>query len=50
MTDHGRGIEVRGDIDLTSGFKFTSGTRQNSITGESNYIMLRWGFTFSDNP
>jgi hypothetical protein len=42
LIDHGRGIDFHGDVDLTNGFKFTSGMRQNSVDGNSNYVMLRW--------
>ena len=46
LTDHGRGIDVHGDVDLTEGWKFTSGVRQNSADGNSNYVMLRWKLKF----
>ena len=46
MTDHGQGIEMHGDVDLTSGFKLTSGIRQNSADGNSNYLMVRWKMDF----
>ena len=42
LTDGGRGIDVHGDVDLTEGWKLTSGLRQDSTTGDSNYIMMRW--------
>lgn len=46
LTDHGRGIDLHGDVDLTNGFKFTSGLRQNSASGDANYLMLKWKLDF----
>jgi hypothetical protein len=46
LTDHGTGIDLHGDIDLTNNWKFTSGVRQDSVTGDSNYVMLRWKLSF----
>ena len=46
LTDHGRGLDLHGDVDLTNGFKFTSGLRQDSITGDSNYMMVKWKMDF----
>jgi len=46
MIDHGTGVELHGDVDLTRGFKFTSGIRQNSADGNSNYMLLRWKLDF----
>ena len=47
MTDHGRGIDLHGDVDLTNGFKFVSGMRQNSDLGDSNYVMVKWKLDFN---
>lgn len=46
LTDHGTGIDLHGDIDLTSGWKFTSGIRQDSADGNSNYMMVKWKMEF----
>jgi hypothetical protein len=46
LTDHGRGMDLHGDVDLTEGWKLTSGMRQDSATGDSNYVMLRWHMGF----
>jgi hypothetical protein len=46
LTDHGRGIDLHGDVDLTNGWKFTSGMRQNSADGSSNYVLLKWKLDF----
>jgi hypothetical protein len=47
LTDRGRGMDLHGDVDLTNGWKFTSGLRQNSADGNSNYVMLRWKLNFN---
>ncbi|MDE2029655.1 MAG: hypothetical protein KGI97_03720 [Alphaproteobacteria bacterium] len=49
LTDHGSGVELRGNVDLTHNVEFTSGIRHNGITGDSNYVMLSWKMSF-DNP
>jgi len=49
MIDHGSGVDLHGDVDLTNDWKFTSGVRQNSVDGNSNYVMLRWQISFG-NP
>jgi len=46
LTDHGRGMDLHGDVDLTEGWKFTSGLRQNSWDGNSNYMMIKWQMGF----
>lgn len=46
LVDNGRGMDLHGDVDLTEGWKFTSGLRQNSVDGNSNYVMLRWKMGF----
>jgi hypothetical protein len=46
LTDHGRGVDLHGDVDLTEGWKFTSGVRQNSWDDNSNYMMLKWKMNF----
>jgi hypothetical protein len=46
LTDSGRGLDLHGDVDLTNGLRFTSGIHQNSIDGDSNYVMLRWKLDF----
>jgi hypothetical protein len=46
LMDNGRGIDLHGDIDLTEGWNLTSGLRQNSLSGSSNYVMLRWKLTW----
>jgi hypothetical protein len=46
LTDHGSGIEMHGDVDLTEGWKFTSGIRQNSSDGNSNYMMVKYKLEF----
>jgi hypothetical protein len=48
-TDHGRGIDLSGNIDLTNHLTFTSGIKQNDITGDSNYVMLKWKVSFGNN-
>jgi len=50
LTDHGRGMDLHGDVDLTHGFTFTSGMRQNSISGDANYVLVKWKLTFGGNP
>jgi hypothetical protein len=50
MTDHGRGVDLHGDVDLTNHFSLTSGMRQNSITGNANYALLQWKISFGGNP
>ncbi|MDR3451002.1 MAG: hypothetical protein P4M15_14890 [Alphaproteobacteria bacterium] len=42
LTDHGTGIDLHGDVDLTHNVQFTSGLKQNSADGNSDYAMLRW--------
>ena len=42
LTDHGRGMNLHGDVDLTNGFLFTSGIRQNSLSGNANYALVKW--------
>ncbi len=49
LTDDGHGMEVRGDVDLTNHFKFTTGLRQ-SVDGASNYAMVKWALKFGNNP
>jgi hypothetical protein len=46
LTDHGHGMEAHGDVDLTEGWKFTTGIRQNSSDGNSNYMMIKWKLEF----
>jgi hypothetical protein len=46
MTDHGRGTDLHGDIDLTHNFKFTSGVKQDDVTGNSNYVLIKWDIHF----
>ena len=46
LTDHGRGIDLHGDVDLTNGWQFTSGMRQSSVTGDANYLMIKWKLDF----
>ena len=46
LVDHGTGVDLHGDIDLTEGWKFTTGVRQDSSTGDSNYMMFRWKINF----
>ena len=46
LTDHGRGIDLHGDVNLTNGWQFTSGIRQNSTSGDTNYALMRWKLDF----
>jgi hypothetical protein len=46
LTDHGRGIDLHGDVDLTNGWRLTSGIRQNDLSGNANYVSLRWKLGF----
>ena len=46
LTDHGRGIDLHGDVNLTHGWNFTSGIRQNDVSGNANYVSLRWKLDF----
>ena len=46
LTDHGRGIDLHGDVNLTNNWQFTSGIRQNNASGNNNYVSLRWKLDF----
>lgn len=48
MTDHGTGIDMHGDVNLTHDVAFTSGVRQDNIAGDSTYVMLRWSASFGN--
>jgi len=46
MTDNGRGIELHGDVDLTNRWTFTSGIKQDNVSGDTNYVMVKWKLDF----
>lgn len=42
LTDHGTGMDLHGDLDLTEGWTFTSGVRQDPYASDSSYVLLKW--------
>lgn len=42
LMDHGRGLDLHGEVHFNERLSLTSGLRQSDTSGSSNYVMLQW--------
>jgi len=42
LIDHGRGIDLHGELRFNDNLSLNSGVRQSDPTGSSNYLLLQW--------
>jgi hypothetical protein len=42
LMDHGRGVDLHGEIHFNQHLSLNSGLRQSDTSGASNYILLQW--------
>lgn len=42
LTDHGRGINLHGELRISDTISLNSGVRQNDLSDTGNYVLLQW--------